>query len=132
MLLLGGCSEKESVSLHTTQASDLPIDLSKMQGCWKSQQEGRPVNAVIEGYTVRLTYEQEIDGLRCKRNVSIREVVSSQGQLEVYGDQEPWFYIFHKQGETQELDLRFFDASRHEWINLHLQQEAKANRIAGL
>ena len=129
LLLLSGCSKKETASSQNIERSGLPSDLIKMQGHWVSSTERNPIKVIIEGYTVRLAYGRESDGVRCKRNVSIREVVSSRGQLEVYGDNRPWFYLIHQEDGGLELDLRFFDSIQHEWINSHLRLETPADQV---
>ncbi|MDF7822950.1 hypothetical protein P4B35_02915 [Pontiellaceae bacterium B12227] len=112
--------------------SGLPSDLNKMQGRWVSIGEGSSVQTVVQGYTVRLTYDRAGDGLRCKRNVSIREFVPVQGLFEVHGDTQPWFYYLHDNEGIQELDLRFFDETHHQWISSHLQRQVKPGRMAAL
>jgi hypothetical protein len=133
MLLTGGCLKKEPVSLQETSRMNLPSDLRKMQGRWISLQEGHSVTAFVEGYTLRLTYESEGDELFWKKNVCIRETSLSQGKFEVYGEKEPWFYFIQKEGDSEELSLRFYDESRRVWISSLLQQVTReTDRVADL
>jgi hypothetical protein len=126
MVLLSGCSEEESASIQNIQSTRLPADLKLMQGHWNSEK----CMAMIEGHTMRLTYEGQFDGACYKQNVCIKELDQPKGELIVLGDEHPIFYRIDRNGEGVYLHLRLYDDRQRQWISVRMMQNHNPIRVA--
>lgn len=130
---LTGCGrEKPPMEEVSSYFPRLSGDLKQMQGHWESQSGTITCTAQVEGYTIRLTYEDSEGNTPFKRNACIKEIDQVSHRLHVHGDKELWTYLLERHDSHVQLELRFFDASRKQWVHSSFEQPTGSARVAGL
>ena len=112
-----GCSEQEAAY---DPYPDMPSDLRQLQGIWTAADTNAcaTCEAVFQGYTIRVRYQETDDDPIIKQNVSINRLDEQRHLLIINGGAGAWPYDRSTSGE---LELEFFNDSG--WHKLSLRRE---------
>ena len=128
-----GCAKKNPAEGRTSsKMPHIQVDLKQMQGQWESRKDSGACTAQVEGNTIRLTYENPDSKTQFKRNACIKRVDAVNHQLQVHGDKKPWRYLLERNNSQVYLELRFYDESRHKWVQCSLEQPLEPALVAGI
>lgn len=119
-LTLSGCSENEAAAY--APYPDMPADLRQLQGTWAAADTNRctTCEAVFQGYTIRIRYQEEPDDPMIKQNVSISRLDDQRNLLIINGGAGAWPY---DRSTQDELELEFFNDSG--WHKLSLRRDKR-------
>jgi len=119
-LMVSGCSPNEPVA--PDPFPEMPDTLRTLQGTWIPSttnccNEG---SAIIDGYTVRIRYQENTNSALLKHNASIERVDAPRKLLVLNGGTAAWPYFHRKEGNKELLDIEFFSHSG--WNKISLQR----------
>lgn len=120
-LMVSGCSESESSVADPYP--EMTHKLRTLQGTWtaastNSCSEG---GAIIDGYTVRIRYQQNTNSPLFKHNASIDRVDAERQLLILNGGTGAWPFYHRTQEGKELLDIEFFSQSG--WNKVNLQRD---------
>lgn len=113
--LCAGCSDS-SENPPPDPYPDMPPVLKSLQGAWSTLQTNESCSVLFQGYTVRLRYENDEDGIQHKQNASIDRVDTDRSYLIINGGSGAWSYRFDP-ADQQQLYLEFLTEAG--WRRIH-------------
>jgi hypothetical protein len=123
ILMLTGCwkSETEAVDPYPEISGDLRI----MQGSWVALDTNGCINcgALIDGYTIRMRFQDSPDTPLVKQNASIARLDEQRKLILLNSGYAAWPYYIGKEDGHDHLELEFYNQTGKDWIRLHLRRE---------
>lgn len=117
-LTVSGCSKSEESAYDPYP--DMPSDLRQLQGAWAAADTNMctTCEAVFQGYTIRVRYQEAPDDPMIKQNVSINRLDEERHLLIINGGAGAWPY---DRSTQDELELEFFNDAG--WHKLSLRRD---------
>ena len=116
-MMLSGCSGEQPMAQDPYP--EMPTDLCQMQGAWVAADTNSCAlcQATIQGYTIRIRYQIQVDSELVKQNVSIDRLDEQRSLLIINGGTGAWPYERAAEGV---LKLEFFNEKG--WHKLSLKR----------
>ncbi len=115
-----GCSD-QSTADQSPQA-DFPENLSLLQGSWVSVSSNGcfdSCNVIIDGYTIRLRYQEEADASVVRECAGIERIDEGLQVIVLSGEHGAWPYLYGTSNGREWLELEFFNHPQHEFPSRH-------------
>ncbi len=118
--MLVGCGSREPIPAGI---DELPEIVRTLQGRWTAAESNaiQAIEVVIDGYTLRLRYQEEPDGPLFKKNVVIKSVDQQRRMLLIHDGTSAWPYALERQGGGAILTLEFYNSVESSWTQVRMK-----------